>query len=209
MFPGAVDGRARAVLLTLGGAERLAGFYLAGGAAAALHYGHRLSHDLDLFTPEPFSPEAMAGELRHLGRFELDRTAAGTAAGTLDGIRLTLLHFPYPLLDEPVQVEGVRVAQPRDLGAMKLSAIAQRGARRDFIDLYWILTRSHPLDELLAAYTRKFGASERAIPHLLRSLAWFDDAEAEPMPRLLVAADWDEIKRRLAAEAERVGRLLF
>ena len=55
MFPAAADGRARAVLLTLGGAEHLAGFYLAGGTAAALHYGHRLSHDLDLFTPEPWS----------------------------------------------------------------------------------------------------------------------------------------------------------
>ncbi len=209
MFPEAVAGRARAVLLTLGGAEPLAGFYLAGGTAVALHYGHRLSHDLDLFTPEPFSPEELAGELRRLGRFELDRTAAGTIAGTLDGIRLALFHFPYPLLDEPDRISGVRVARPRDLGAMKLSAIAQRGARRDFIDLYWILDRSHPLDDLLAAYTRKFGASERAIAHLVRSLAWFDDAEAEPMPRLLVAADWEGIKRRLAAEAERVGRLLF
>jgi hypothetical protein len=140
---------------------------------------------------------------------ELARTAEGTLAGVLDGVRVALFHYPYPLLEEPARFEGIRIAQPRDLGAMKLSAIAQRGARRDFIDLYWVLTRSHPLDELLAAYTRKLGASERAIPHLLRSLAWFDDAEAEPMPRLLVAADWNEIKRRLAAEAERVSRLLF
>lgn len=36
--------------------------------------------------------------------------------------------------------------------------------------------------------------------HLLRSLVDFDDAEAEPMPRMLAKADWTRIRRRLEDE---------
>ncbi len=208
MFEQALDGDARAVLVTIGRVADLSGFYLGGGSAVALHYGHRLSHDLDFFTPEPFPEKALTEQLSPLGRFELDRLTRGTIVGRLNGVRLACFHYPYPLLEATEDFAGARIARPLDLGAMKLAAISARGARRDFIDLYWIL-QSYPLDQLLTAYTRKYGASERALPHLLRSLAYFQDADAEPMPRMLADTDWEAVKLRLSTEAERVGRHLF
>ena len=35
--------------------NEMAGFNLAGGTSLALYLGHRISIDLDLFTPEPFN----------------------------------------------------------------------------------------------------------------------------------------------------------
>lgn len=209
MFEQALDGRTLAVLLTLGRAGDLARFYLAGGSAVALHYGHRVSDDLGLFVEDSFAEEPLTARLKRLGRFELDRTSEGTVIGRLEGVRIACYHYPYPLLEGTESFSGARVARPLDLGTMKLAAISARGARRDFIDLHWILTRSHSLDQLLAAYTRKYEASERALPHLLRSLAYFDDADADPMPRMLQATDWEDVKRYVTAEAQRMGRGLF
>jgi hypothetical protein len=40
-------------------------FYLAGGTALALKYGHRLSVDIDLFVEKPFDQEAILVEIQH------------------------------------------------------------------------------------------------------------------------------------------------
>ena len=44
--------------------------------------------------------------------------------------------------------------------------------------------------------------------HLTRSLCYFDDAEAEPMPDMLHSVSWDEIKAFFQAEAIRLFRTL-
>ena len=38
-------------------------FYLAGGTALALHYGHRESVDFDFFTPSTFNPDDLLNQL--------------------------------------------------------------------------------------------------------------------------------------------------
>lgn len=40
-------------------------FYLVGGTALALQMGHRLSIDLDLFTPEPFDKTVTWGKVKN------------------------------------------------------------------------------------------------------------------------------------------------
>jgi hypothetical protein len=39
--------------------------------------------------------------------------------------------------------------------------------------------------------------------HLLRSLAYFDDAEDEPMPRMLSKVKWEDIRSRIEEEVRR------
>lgn len=41
--------------------------------------------------------------------------------------------------------------------------------------------------------------------HLLRSLTFFEDAETEPMPRMLRRVDWSEIKATIIAEVRRMS----
>ncbi|MCC6875526.1 MAG: nucleotidyl transferase AbiEii/AbiGii toxin family protein [Sandaracinaceae bacterium] len=114
----------------------------------------------------------------------------------LEGTDVDIVHYPYPLLAQAMRSPlGVRVASLRDLAAMKLAAIARRGLRRDFWDLYAILTEggvsfSHLLDD----YHKKFGTSEADAYHVLRALVWFEDAERDVMPRGLTARKWKQIR---------------
>jgi hypothetical protein len=171
------------------------GFYLGGGTAVALHLGHRRSVDLDWFTacalPDPLQ---YAGRLRGEGLALMDVAAQrGTLHGQLDGIRVSFLEYRYPLLVQPVEAEGLgaQVAALEDLAAMKLAAVAQRGARRDFIDVH-ALAALFPLQEMLAFYRRKYATED--VAHVLYGLSWFDDAEQEAMPAMLRPTRWDAVK---------------
>lgn len=80
---------------------------------------------------------------------------------------------------------------------MKLSAIAQRGSRKDFYDTY-ALCRSHrPLVELLDLYRQKFAIDD--IGPLLYGLIYFANAEAEPEPVLIQTVRWTAVKKALRA----------
>ena len=77
---------------------------------------------------------------------------------------------------------------------MKLAGIRQRGSRKDFIDLYTIALRHRPLRDSMDLYRRKYSTDETS--HLLIGLTYFDDADEEPMPKMLTDLSWDEVKRQ-------------
>lgn len=173
------------------------GFRLGGGTGLALAMGHRQSIDFDWFTGEPMGdPMRLVRELADGGvALELESLDAGTVHATLSGVRVSLLEFRYPLVAEPITWPGqnVVVLSLDDIACMKLSAIAQRGARKDFVDLYALLRDHRPLAELLDLYREKFNVTE--IGHLLYSLSYFEDAEKEPMPRMLWDVEWRDVRR--------------
>ncbi len=183
----------------------IARFYLAGGSAVATHIGHRRSLDLDLFsTPGALDLDALAETLGAslpeaviLGRSDVSlRLRVGD-------VPVDLVRYPYPLLDQPELGRAtIPVAGLRDLAAMKLAAIARRGLRRDFWDLYALAQAGLPLSEVADAYTAKFGTKEADLYHALRSLTYFADAEKDPeLPRGLSARSWEAIKAFFRVEA--------
>ncbi|HXM41060.1 MAG TPA: nucleotidyl transferase AbiEii/AbiGii toxin family protein [Bryobacteraceae bacterium] len=110
--------------------------YLAGGTALALHFGHRISVDLDFFVPAFFEEDQPLARLKALTGFSLAAKAPSTIHAAMQGTKLSFLGYPYPALFPMARFEGVPVADPRDIACMKVSAIASRGAKRDFFDLY-------------------------------------------------------------------------
>jgi hypothetical protein len=182
------------------------GFYLGGGTAVALHLGHRRSYDLDWFAPsEPANGELLVARLRELGLVvDVLALSEGTLHVSVDGVLVTFLRYGYDLLD-PVVSEpqsGGRLAGTTDLVAMKLVALSQRGSKKDFIDLLALHDAGWSLPRMLAAFRQKFGVDDDG-PVLL-ALTYFDDAEAEPMPEMLVPLTWKRVKerfRQLAIEA--------
>jgi hypothetical protein len=184
------------------------GTYLAGGVAVACAYGHRISLDLDLFVPHDFDPERLE---ERLAAAVDDVRITGRARGTLHlevgGIPTSVLAYRYPMLAPAEERAGlaVPVASAEDLACMKLSAVAGRGAAKDFWDLQVMLEHGVAggrLAELLEAYARKFTAED--VGHAVRSLAYFGDADAAPLPLGLPQSQWAAIKE---AFAERVRRL--
>lgn len=184
------------------------GTYLAGGVAVATLVGHRTSIDLDLFVSHDFDPErlqealtAALPELRVTGR------ARGTLHFELGGIPTSILSYRYRLLAATEKRPGLLVpaASREDLACMKVSAIAGRGAAKDFWDLGVLLEHGAArgdLATLLEQYVRKFPVED--IGHAVRALAYFGDADAAPLPAGLSPAQWAAIKRSFA---ERVRAL--
>jgi hypothetical protein len=182
--------------------------YLAGGVAVATAYGHRASRDLDLFVPHDFDPERLEERLAvALADLRVTGRARGTLHLEIGGIPTSILSYRYPLLASTEKRPGlaVPVASPEDLACMKLSAIAGRGAAKDFWDLHVILENGvakGDLATLLEHYPRKFPVED--VGHVVRSLAYFGDADAAPLPLGLSSTLWTAIKE---AFAERVRAL--
>ena len=84
---------------------------------------------------------------------------------------------------------------------MKLAAIANRGAQKDFFDAHTLIQRLG-LPAMIAMYQKKFPDNDPAI--VLRSLCWFDDAEATATPETLIAVTWADVKRLVAAEVKKL-----
>jgi hypothetical protein len=195
------------VLRRLGPVATEKGFYLAGGTSIALLLGHRQSDDFDWFLesdiPDPLS---LARDIQDAGiPFVTGHIARGTLYGTIHGVRVSFMEFRYRLLDSfvPWPDFGCRLAGFKDLACMKLSAIAQRGARKDFVDLYALLREGLSLTDMLGWYQEKFNVRE--VGHVLYSLAYFADAEAEPMPRMIWNADWRQVKQTLQEAARQLS----
>lgn len=184
----------------------LDGFYLAGGTGLALHYGHRRSVDLDLFRETEFDSLRLGDRLR--GQSGLERVALekGTAHFTLHGVKVSFLHYPYPVLFPLCAYAQLQVADPRDIACMKIQAIGDRGSRRDFVDLY-LAARRHGLPELFESFAKKYAAVAYSRTHYLKALTYFRDAEAEPMPDMLVPLEWASVTRFFVAEVPRLSRL--
>lgn len=100
--------------------------------------------------------------------------------------------------------EGVPVASLRDIATMKIEAIASRGARKDFYDLYFICKAGLSMDEALEAFRIRFASASPDLYHRLRALTFFEDAEREPEPVLLRPARWSEVREFFEAEARRL-----
>jgi hypothetical protein len=178
------------------------GTYLGGGVALATAYGHRTSLDLDLFVPGEFDPDRLEERLAAALR---DIRVTGRARGTLHleigGVPASILSYRYSLLAPTETRAGlaVNVASPADLACMKVSAVAGRGAAKDFWDLDVLLEHGvagGELTVLLEDYARKFPVED--IGHVVRSLAYFGDADAAPLPLGLSPERWRTIKEAFA-----------
>lgn len=163
---------------------------LVGGTALALQLGHRISVDLDVFGRWDYSAD-MTSQLVQIGRVEKQ---SGTPDGRMqfffvDDVKVDCIAYDmYEWLEPPVEEDGIRLAGIKDIGAMKINAITNRGSRKDFVDLARLLD-DFPLKDILSWYQSKYPQVNPALA--LRSLSYFVDAEAMPMPQMLIPLDWD------------------
>lgn len=170
-------------------------FALGGGTSLALRFGHRMSVDLDFFTTEEFSPEEILSGLPRA----LTPTVLGKATGSLtlesSGVKVEFLRHAYPLLEGPECIESIYLLSLADVTAMKLNAIANRGSKKDFYDLFRILDEMR-LPDALNLFEQKYQNTDRFVA--IRSLGWFEEAEGEPDPIAPTGPSWSEVKARIS-----------
>lgn len=182
--------------------------YLAGGTALALQIGHRRSVDLDFFSQQDEllddSRREIVSALRAVSHVEVREDTIGNLLLHVNGVSTGFFGYGYPVLGEVRLLTSLRLASIADIALMKLDAIITRGARKDFIDLFFAL-RSMSMDDLLALRPEKYPQFRHFEMMLLEGLTNHENSERDQMPDMLIPAEWDEIKERMLAEARRLG----
>lgn len=182
----------------------LEGWTLAGGTGLALQLGHRVSVDFDFFRTDGFSPDLLFRCLHRIGEVESLQEDDRTLTVIVSGVKLSFFSIPDGFLFPTQPYSFFQLADQRDIALMKLAAISGRGSRKDFIDLYTILRGDLSLETCFAWLPEKYGEGRFNAYHILKSLTYFDDAEREPMPRMLEPFDWEECKGYFVREAHAI-----
>jgi len=172
-------------------------FYLAGGTALALRLGHRISIDLDFFSPDSFDPDQLLIKLESLSQspIHIFQKTSGSLCLEIQKAKVEFFHYPYPQLEPTETMEGVTLASLADNGTMKLSALVNRGTKKDFWDMAALL-EIYPLSKWISLYQEKFPNSDTFM--LTKSLIWFDDAENDPDPKTLNKQTWSHVKSMIS-----------
>lgn len=183
--------------------EWLSDFYLAGGTSLALQIGHRESVDFDFFTSTELHIPFLKNTLASHGRYEQLSEMKGTLHLLLNDVRVSFIEYKYQLLEPLLKEKCLVVASLLDVALMKLEAIAGRGAKKDFIDLFFLL-KKFTLNELLMAYEKKYGVTAHNHYHLMKSLTYFADAETERMPVMFEKITWEQVKQGIIVEVKKI-----
>lgn len=175
---------------------------LVGGTALALQLGHRKSVDLDFFGNVDASLQEITLELSTFASVSPLSESKMMRFLIVDGVKVDIVNYPYSWISEPIIEDGVSLAGIKDIAAMKLSAITNRGTRKDFVDFYFLL-KLFSFDELIDLYVQKY--SDAQLFTTLKSLTYFNDAEQDPLPLMMYSLNWDDVKSLIVEE---VGRFL-
>lgn len=189
LLPGSLD-----LLHSLYRTPDLKEFYLVGGSALALQLGHRISVDFDLFTHAEFDPDSLLEKIIPLGNVHVIGKQKNTLNVLLNKIKVDFIRYNYPLIEPIATMEGIRLFSLKDIAAAKLSAITNRGTRKDFYDLAELLNH-FTLNDMLDFFSIKFPDMEQFM--VLKSLSWFDDAEDEPEIETLKEVSWTKVKEKV------------
>lgn len=169
-------------------------FYLAGGTGLALQLGHRKSEDLDFFTTELFNTDVLLNKINPEHTLYVTE---GTVHCEHRGIKLSFLFYKQPLLYPTIKWHSIEIADWKDIVAEKFKTLSQRGSKKDFYDLYAVLKLNLSITEACQILKERFSASGLNMYHVLKSIVFFEDAENEPAPIILMAGkewEWESVK---------------
>ena len=167
---------------------------LVGGTNLALQIGHRKSVDIDLFGNLEIDSTLIVKKLKKIGDLKVISLSKTINIFFLNNIKVDIVNYPYKWLNNPIIFDKINLASLNDIAAMKLSAITNRGSKKDFIDLFFLL-KKRSLKQMLFLYLQKYSEGNEFL--VLKSLGYFDDADPEPMPFMFEKTEWSEVKNKI------------
>ena len=177
---------------------QLNNFYLVGGTALSLKFGHRISVDLDLFQQEKFEVETINKLLLKEFTTEFVNENLNIKFAIfcrINNVKVDFVHYPHNLIEEPEIMDGIRIYSNKDIAAMKINAILGRGVKKDFWDLYELLKR-YSLEDIMNWHKQKY-PSQQLLISIPNALIYFEDANESPDPLSLQGQTWDGVKKYL------------
>ncbi|MBI2611582.1 nucleotidyl transferase AbiEii/AbiGii toxin family protein [Candidatus Gottesmanbacteria bacterium] len=183
-------------------------YYMAGGTALALQIGHRTSLDFDIYSKSRFERNTIYNLLKnHFAEKDIIPVTLtkNTFIGKIDNINLSVFYYQYPLLKNPQKTTSIALASLEDIASMKLIAIIQRPAKRDYIDVYYLL-KTFSIDEMFSFASQKY---QNFNPYLaLRALSYFEDIEKESLEKRGIkildhSFSWQKIKEDITSKVKK------
>lgn len=169
---------------------------LVGGTSLALQLGHRKSDDLDLFGNFDIDVLEINKVLSSVGKVTRIKDSKNIHIYLVNGIKLDIVNYTYPWLSDCLKQDGLRLATLDDIAAMKLSDFTGRPTTKDFVDIFFLLQQIS-LTEMLRLHLSKYHDSSLFM--VLKSLVYFEDAERDEMPYMLIPVTWENIKSKIIA----------
>ncbi len=214
MYFDILDPKRLAVLQTLCNIDNIRDFYLAGGTALSLQIKLRKSFDFDYFTEKHFNENVLYNAIKTLfpNKVDVITLNSGTCNLFVDGIQVSFFEYPYPMINPTIsdpEMKNLFLASTDDIAAMKMAAIGDRGAKKDFFDLYQIFTNTDLTSEkIIYCLQKKYGENFN-FSYMLMGLDYFDDAEDETLPELFVKFDWNKTKKFFVQKKKELINLFY
>ena len=174
-------------------------YYLVGGTAIALHLGHRRSVDFDMFKMSALNHKKNLDKIAAAG-FEhlVTRRVEEQMNLLVGGVKVTFFQYPFPVVPEDNFKNVFRLPSLISLAAMKAYALGRRSKWKDYVDLYFLLSKCFSIAEISAKATELFG--ELFSEKLFRAqLSYFDDVDYTEQVEYLIPKPptEEEVKARL------------
>ncbi len=140
--------------------EFSADYYLVGGTALALQYGHRRSLDFDLFTAKSFENQSIIRTIRkdhRINQIHIDESNQLTLVA--DQIKMTFYQYEYPVIHNEKFEDIISMPDDLSIAAMKAFALGRRAKWKDYVDLYFVF-KHHSLQEVIDRAHEYYGEGE-------------------------------------------------
>lgn len=196
----AIDSKALGLLKSLMKVPEFNQLNLAGGTSLALQIGHRKSVDIDLFGKFNLDNFQFTTSLRRFESVIQLNNTENIKSYAINHIKVDFVNYPYPWIEPVLIVDNIRMAATKDIAAMKLAAITGRGTKKDFIDIFSLLS-FYSLEQMMGFYSDKFEDGSEFM--VIKSLTYFEDAESEESPVLLKKIRWEEVKSAIVSETKK------
>ena len=195
--PGTLD-----LLRKLMALPELNNFYLVGGTALALYYGHRLSVDLDLFSTSDFQADVLIPVLENnFPDFGYSNPNAIGIFGFMGKTKVDFVKYHHhPMIARPHLEDGIRLFGTDDIIAMKVAAILKRAVKKDFWDIAELLDH-YTMDELINCYNEKF-PNHQLLISIPQALTYFVEAEESEDPASIIWQTWENVKKKIANKVD-------
>jgi predicted nucleotidyltransferase component of viral defense system len=177
-------------------------FRLVGGTSLSLQLGHRMSIDIDLFTDAPYRSidfnkidEFLKDKFPYVdgsfGMLVANGRSYSIGKSNLDNVKLDV-NYTDSFIQEPLFVEGVRLATVQEIMAMKMEIIQSVGRKKDFWDIHEVLDH-YSVEEMIGLHQERYpyGHNRELI---IKNLSDFTKADKEIDPDCLRGKHWELIK---------------
>src|SRR3989338_3926714 len=170
-------------------------FYLAGGTALALQIGHRISVDFDFFSEKEISPGLLDKLIKIFKDFKVEAVInhSEQLSVNVNKIKIDFVKYNFPPLMDLPEFWGIKFLSVPEIAAAKAYTLGRRITFKDYIDLYFILSKNFSsLPEIIAICIKKY-KNEFNERLFLEQLISVEEAEETPIEFLRKFPTKDEM----------------